>query len=1089
MKCLIFQIYLLLFFVFTAQTQNVNLILPLGHQAGIHAIAVDPARKHLLTGSDDKTIKLWDIATAKETRTYYSHKGKVNAIEFISETLFLSASSDSTIKLWETGSDVALYTYAGHTGSVNAIAVSDDHKQFISVASDSSVIIWDLNKKEILKRIKLNSRISAVSYANNNKWFVIGDEKGKIEVFNKNNYKKLFSIQGHQWRITSLNAYNNFVVSASWDGFIKVWETDKMKMILSISDSHSGINQASIIKEGSQIISCSMEGEIKTWNFHDGALIKNINVHASSVYKLLAYKDDNFFSCSEDNTAKLWSLNEGVPLKEFRGFCSRITSVKFAPDNKHFLSSHEDTLLKFWDLECVSLKKIFSGHKSIIYAVDFSGDGKQIISASADKTIKLWNIDKDSALNTYCGHTNIVRCVKFYPDNIHFLSSSWDGSVKLWNINDAHPVRSFNNHKAAVYSVHPVGSTSKIASGAEDMQVMVNDTSDISILYSNSTHTDYVRSVDVSSDGRYIFSGSWDGTIVKWDIISGVKNIFKDSCKIYAISLLSDDKTLAVGYECDKIKLWDTEKGIVIRNFIGHTDKIYSVDVSTDSKFLLSGSYDNSIKLWNLNTGEEIVTIIPIVNNEWIIVSTDKYYKCSKNLTDKIGFKINSKVYGFDQFDLKYNRPDIVLQRIGLASDTLIHDYYLAYQKRLEKMGIKEEWLKEDFHVPDLTVLNEDALNSITTTAKSKIDLHIKATDDKYPILRLNVWVNDVNIFGMRGKQYTDSISNIDTTLSLPLSLGKNKIQVSVLGKNGGESLKNTYNITYEPKVTQKPDLYIVGIGVKDYKNADGQIFKNLMYAEKDISEIIDTLKKGEGKYYNKAHCMSFLGKQAIKDSLQNVKSFLKNSKVDDVVIVYCSGHGKQSSDNNFYFGTYDFDMSAPQLRGLAYDTIESWLDGIPARQKLLLIDACQSGEGDKDTLSIPMKPVPKKIIKKETQPIDTLATASKGPESYNVSSYFELSKILFADLRRGTGATVISAAGATASALEGQSNIKNGYFTYSFLQALKDPKADKNKDGYICVSELQEYMQNTVETISGGLQKPTSRLENLSNDFRVWQK
>ena len=63
----------------------------------------------------------------------------------------------------------------------------------------------------------------------------------------------------------------------------------------------------------------------------------------------------------------------------------------------------------------------------------------------------------------------------------------------------------------------------------------------------------------------------------------------------------------------------------------------------------------------------------------------------------------------------------------------------------------------------------------------------------------------------------------------------------------------------------------------------------------------------------------------------------------------------------------------------------------------------------------------------------------------------------------------------------------KNGLFTYSLINGIKSKEADLNKDGKIMLSELQKYVQSQVVKLSGGKQQPTSRIENISMDFRVW--
>ena len=95
----------------------------------------------------------------------------------------------------------------------------------------------------------------------------------------------------------------------------------------------------------------------------------------------------------------------------------------------------------------------------------------------------------------------------------------------------------------------------------------------------------------------------------------------------------------------------------------------------------------------------------------------------------------------------------------------------------------------------------------------------------------------------------------------------------------------------------------------------------------------------------------------------------------------------------------------------------------------------------------------------------------------------YELTKALFTDLRKGTGATVISSAGGGEYAME-SGEWKNGLFTYTLLKGIETGEADLNNDGEIWLKELQEYVQTQVTELSGGKQQPTSRIENSVPDY-----
>lgn len=92
----------------------------------------------------------------------------------------------------------------------------------------------------------------------------------------------------------------------------------------------------------------------------------------------------------------------------------------------------------------------------------------------------------------------------------------------------------------------------------------------------------------------------------------------------------------------------------------------------------------------------------------------------------------------------------------------------------------------------------------------------------------------------------------------------------------------------------------------------------------------------------------------------------------------------------------------------------------------------------------------------------------------------------VFADLRRGTGAVIITSSSGDEYSFEG-GVWKNGVFTYCLLRGMKERAADSNKDKNISVNELQDYIIDEVRSLTNGGQNPTVRRENLENDFVVW--
>jgi len=469
---------------------------------------------------------------------------------------------------------------------------------------------------------------------------------------------------------------------------------------------------------------------------------------------------------------------------------------------------------------------------------------------------------------------------------------------------------------------------------------------------------------------------------------------------------------------------------------------------------------------------EKYVALIQAENKEFIFYTPDGYYMGSNNLNDIIYFEFGNDVYPFEQFDLKYNRPDIILDRLGYADSSLVEAYHKAYLKRLKKMGFTEDMLKDDFHLPELKIENFENMPTIIETGS--IDLKLKINDSKYKLDRINVWVNDVAIYGRNGISLKDkNIQNYSNTLTVNLANGDNKVQVSVLNQAGAESYKETFQLEYTIGKT-KPNLFLVTIGESTFKQSDF----NLTYASKDAKDMAELFKKS--KAYENVYTKTLINEQVTKSNVANLKTFLAQANINDQVMIFIAGHGVLDQNLDYFFATYDMDFTNPSDKGLAYDDLEGILDGIKPLKKTLIIDACHSGEIDKKEVQ---------LAQNETQKegdIQFRAVGNTVAPKLGMQNTSELTKLLFTDLRKGTGATVISSAGGMEFAME-SAEWKNGLFTYCLLNGITSNDADLNKDGEIWLSELQQYVGEQVKKLSGGKQQPTSRIENQIVDFRVW--
>ena len=269
--------------------------------------------------------------------------------------------------------------------------------------------------------------------------------------------------------------------------------------------------------------------------------------------------------------------------------------------------------------------------------------------------------------------------------------------------------------------------------------------------------------------------------------------------------------------------------------------------------------------------------------------------------------------------------------------------------------------------------------------------------------------------------------------------------------------------------------MYVVTVGVSDYNDKN---FK-LNYAAKDAGDIAKLFQKSDA--YANVYTKVYVNKEVTSKCIEEIKAFLAKAGTNDEVILFFAGHGVLDQHFDYYFATVDLDFNNPSVNGIPYPSIESVMDGLAALKKTLIMDTCHIGEIDKnDVTKIDEKALGNNSISFRS------SGQGVGRKNLGLAQTNELMKEMFVDLRKGTGANVISSAGGYELAKEGE-EWSNGLFTYVMMDGIKSMKADLDKNGKIMISELKSYVGDKVMELSGGTQLPTSRMENISFDYRVW--
>ncbi len=450
---------------------------------------------------------------------------------------------------------------------------------------------------------------------------------------------------------------------------------------------------------------------------------------------------------------------------------------------------------------------------------------------------------------------------------------------------------------------------------------------------------------------------------------------------------------------------------------------------------------------------------------EWIHYTPDGYWDGSPSSGKLVAMSRGLEAFGIDQFALKNNRPDLILESMGLGTKELIEHYYQQYLKRLSKSGMSESDLSGDLHVP------EAVIRSVKQSGREVI-VECLLSESESRLKKYNIYINDVPLFGAYGKELSGKSATVKDKIEL--TEGKNKIEVSCTNVKGAESYRALAYAEYKGKL--KGDLYYIGFGVSNYKDSS----LNLKYADKDAKDLADLYGSMKGKYSN-VYVKTYLNEEVTVENIRSARDLLKNAKPEDTFVLFIAGHGKHDTDKQatYYYITYNADRD--NLKGTCanFEIIEDLLQGIAPRNKLFLMDTWESGEADESIESSYYSAAGSRGMKART----TRALTVTGKSVPAKRSYlFQKDRYIYNDLQRRSGAIVFSSSRGSEFSYESD-NIKNGYFTRAVIDGLKGRNL-KMTNGLIMVDELKRFVSEKVARDTDNLQHPTVDRDNLYQKF-----
>lgn len=663
-----------------------ELVLQSGQSEDIRSFAVSSDGRFLLTGSADRTLMLWDMATGKELRSFHGHTARVDAVAFSRDgRVVLSGSSSGEMKLWDAASGRELRSFFSHPEKIHAVALSPDGGLAVSgscsmedndVCQQGAMRLWDVTSGQKLRDFTdFTDSVNTLEFSRDGRLLLSGSSDALVRLWNVAARREIRRYKGHKEGANSTVFSSNGRFILSGGGHYRapemmMWDTATARRVRRFVGHTECIRSIALSRDGRRALSTDVMGTVKVWNVATGKELHSFE--GGSPIKFLPHSRHAI--SKHDSKLTIWDVTSG---KELRHIARPARDAKFlavSPASSSVVALTGD-LIRFWDVGTGKLLRTVarhpqtklvvtispdaryavgstSGHTTIVWdlatgaevlhAPDlighpvFSPDGRFVLTEAASENgsglaggVKLWDLVAKKELRRFAGHSGFTLALAFSPDGRLALSGGSDHTVKLWDIESGKELQRFDHSSSVEVLAFLPGGSSFLAGGDGDdtAELKLWDIATGAEIRSFTGHTSGITSLAITPDGRLALTGSNDGTVRVWDVATG--------------------KELHV--------------------FTGHTGGVYSVALLPGGRFAMSSGKDGTTRKWDLEKRRELARMVVAEDGEWLTMTPQGFYSASRRDTELLAIVRGMEVMPVGQAHKLLFNPDLV--REALAGD------------------------------------------------------------------------------------------------------------------------------------------------------------------------------------------------------------------------------------------------------------------------------------------------------------------------------------------------------------------------------------------------------------------------------------
>lgn len=504
-----------------------------------------------------------------------------------------------------------LSTLKSHPGNVHAVRLSQDMRRVFSAGDDGRLRVWDLAASREVQNLSAGgAAIRALALGPDDRLALTGGgdyttPDFALRLWDLGAGRVVQTMTGHERAVNTLGltADGQWAVSASDDQTVRVWDTDGHRPPFIFREHAAPVSAATLTPDGRFVFSGGLDQVVQVWERDTGRVVRVLRGHEGKVTALDVRGGRPLcLSGSADRTVRLWDAGSGRCLRVLRGHLGEVNAVRLSRDRRTALSGGSDRTIRLWDLVSGRCLRTFDGHPSWVLAVDLNRTGQLAVSGGMDGTLRVWRTAGPAAFRAPAVLCQVTRseaaaaAADEYERSLaqarQALSADRPG-LAAEHLKKARGQPGYERRPEAMalwnvlYLRLPHG---PFEGGWQEAEVKAHDRD--------------VETVAFSRDGRYVFTGSADRTVKRWEAATGRQNLIFEGHRrdVRALDLSEDGAWLCSGGADQTVRLWNAA-GQPARVMEGHEGAVNAVSFTPTGTHVLSAGEDRVIRVWETDTG------------------------------------------------------------------------------------------------------------------------------------------------------------------------------------------------------------------------------------------------------------------------------------------------------------------------------------------------------------------------------------------------------------------------------------------------------------------------------------------------------